>query len=327
MNDTTEIGRVAPVVGYGPTPRRGASDRKATPGVDWPAIVAVGVTLVLWASAFVAIRAVMPSLSPGAMAVGRLTVAFVVLSVIIGIRRPSLPRGNAMVQATAAGVLWFGLYNLALNAAERTVDAGTAALLVALAPILIAALAGFFLKEGFPPRLFIGCGLALAGTAVIATASGSTGGGGGLVGVSLCLAAAFLYAAGVTLQKPALRHADALAITWWGCGIGLLTCLPFVPTALAELPHAPSAAIAWIVFLGAFPTALAFTLWAFALRRMSAGRLGSTSYLVPPFAVLLGWLLLGEVPALLALGGGVVSIAGVAVARSHPRKPQPVVVA
>ena len=49
------------------------------------------------------------------------------------------------------GVLWLGVYNVALNAAERRVDAGTAAMLVNVGPILIAILAGTLLHgEGFP---------------------------------------------------------------------------------------------------------------------------------------------------------------------------------
>ena len=36
----------------------------------------------------------------------------------------------------------------------------------------------------------------------------------------------------------------------------------------------------WIVYLGVFPTAIGFVTWAFALNRTSAGRLGSTTYLV-----------------------------------------------
>ena len=55
-----------------------------------------------------------------------------------------------------------------------------------------------------------------------------------------------------------------------------------------------------MVYLGAVPTALAFSTWAYALRRMDAGRLGVTTYLVPPLVILLGWLLLDEVPPALA---------------------------
>jgi drug/metabolite transporter (DMT)-like permease len=74
--------------------------------------------------------------------------------------------------------------------------------------------------------------------------------------------------------------------------------------------------IAWLVYLGLFPTAIAFTTWAFALSRTSAGRLGATTYLVAPVVIVMGWLLLGEVPPPLAIAGGILCIAGVAVARS-----------
>ncbi|HEV7708144.1 MAG TPA: EamA family transporter, partial [Asanoa sp.] len=64
------------------------------------------------------------------------------------------------------------------------------------------------------------------------------------------------------------------------------------------------------------PTALAFTTWAYALARTGAGRLGATTYLVPPLVVLLAWGLLDEVPAALALGGGLLCLAGVAATRN-----------
>jgi drug/metabolite transporter (DMT)-like permease len=76
-----------------------------------------------------------------------------------------------------------------------------------------------------------------------------------------------------------------------------------------------------VVYLGAFPTAIGFTTWAYALARTSAGRLGATTYLVPPVAILLSWLLLGETPAGLALLGGLLCIGGVYVTRRAPRVP------
>ncbi len=72
------------------------------------------------------------------------------------------------------------------------------------------------------------------------------------------------------------------------------------------------------------PTALAFSTWAYALARTGAGRLGVTTYLVPPLVVLLGWLLLGEVPPAVAVGGGVICLAGVALARGRNRVRLPV---
>ena len=63
------------------------------------------------------------------------------------------------------------------------------------------------------------------------------------------------------------------------------------------------------------PTALGFAAWSFALRRTSAGRLGSLTYLAPVVAIVLGWALLSETPPGLALAGGALCLAGVALAR------------
>ena len=57
---------------------------------------------------------------------------------------------------------------------------------------------------------------------------------------------------------------------------------------------------------------------------MDAGTLGVTTYLVPPLVILLGWLLLDEVPPVLALVGGAVCLAGVGLSRRHTRVRPPV---
>ena len=70
-----------------------------------------------------------------------------------------------------------------------------------------------------------------------------------------------------------------------------------------------------MIYLGLFPTSIGFTFWAYALARTSGGRMGAMGYLVPPLTILMGWLILGDVPPLLALAGGLLCLAGVAVTR------------
>jgi drug/metabolite transporter (DMT)-like permease len=296
-------------------------DRPRAPAtIDWLALGAALLTVVLWASAFVGIRALADDLSPGPFALGRLAVAAVALSIIVAMRRPSLPRQRRdLVLIGISGVVWFGGYFVALNAGEQLVDAGTAAMLVNVGPILIAIFAGLFLAEGFPQRLVAGSAIAFTGTIVIGTAAGVDGESSAPIGVVLCLLAAVAYAIGVTVQKPALARVPALTVTWLACTVGFVVTLPFAPQLASELATAPGDAIAWVIYLGVFPTAIAFTTWAFALNRTSAGRLGSTTYLVPPVAVGLAWLMLGEVPPALALLGGAFCIGGVVVARSRGR--------
>ena len=286
--------------------------------VDRRALAAALVTVLLWASAFVGIRAASPDLSAGALALGRLLVGCVALGALLALRREGLPGRAAWPGIVVCGVLWFGVYNVALNEGETYVDAGTAAMLVNVGPILIAVLAGLVLREGFPLGLLTGCAIAFGGALVIGAAT-RTDDPTSTAGVLLCLLAAAAYAAAVIAQKPALVHASALQITFGSCLVGTIACLPFAPQLAGEVGAAGAGALAWTVYLGLFPTALAFTTWAYALGRTSAGRLGATTYLVPPIAVVLGWLMLGEQQPALALGGGALCLVGVVVARASKR--------
>jgi drug/metabolite transporter (DMT)-like permease len=87
------------------------------------------------------------------------------------VRREPLPRRRDLVAIAAFGVLFLGVYSVTLNAAERRVDAGTAAMLINAGPILIAILAGIFLKEGFPRWLFVGGAVAFSGCVLIGLAN------------------------------------------------------------------------------------------------------------------------------------------------------------
>lgn len=284
-----------------------------------PALAAL-LTVVLWASAFVGIRTAGEDFSAGSLALARLLIASAALGVFVLARHEPLPPRRDLPGLLLCGVLWFGIYNVALNAAEQHVDAGTAAMLVNVGPILIALLAGLMLGEGFPRPLLAGCGVAFAGAAVIGLATSDAGVDGGL-GALLCIAAAAAYAGGVVAQKPLLERTSALQVTWVACTIGAVACLPFAPTLAGELPGAQDSTIAWVLYLGVFPTAIAFTTWAYALARTTAGRMGSATYLVPPLTIVMAWVLLGEAPPVLALLGGALCVAGVAVTRRPARVP------
>ncbi|WP_243737787.1 DMT family transporter [Blastococcus xanthinilyticus] len=295
----------------------------AVPALGGRTLLAVVVTVLAWASAFVAIRAVGEDISPGALALGRLLVGTLVLGLLVARRGWVRPAARDWRLLAVCGVGWFAVYNVALNAAEQHLDAGTTAMLVNVGPILIAVFAGLWLGEGFPRWLVVGITVAFGGVLLIGAST--RGADADAVGVLLCLVAALTYAVGVVAQKPLLRRLPGLQVTAIACGIGALCCLPWAWALADELGRAPAASAAGLVYLGVVPTALAFSTWAYALSRMDAGRLGVTTYLVPPLVILLGWLLLGETPPALALAGGVVCLAGVAVSRRRVRTPTAVV--
>jgi len=286
----------------------------------WLPYAAVAVTLVFWSSAFVAIRHLQGVFSPGALSLGRLSVGAVALAGATfarsrgagsSVRWPGRAEWPGLV---GIGVLWFGVYNVALNEAERHVDAGTAAMLMQLSPLLIAVLAVLFLSERPTPLLWVGLALAFAGVGLIANST-TTHGHRDVVGVVLCLVAAAADSVSMVLQKPLVARLPAVEVTLIACVVGAVGCLPFAGQLASGLRASSLADTGWVLYLGVFPTAIAFTTWAFALSTMTASRLGVTTYLVPPLTVGLGWLFLSEVPPSLAYPGGVLCLVGVWLAR------------
>jgi drug/metabolite transporter (DMT)-like permease len=278
------------------------------------AVLAVGVTVLAWASAFVVIRAVGAHYEPGPLALGRLLVGTLALGVSVLVsRRWVAPSRGEWTLIAVSGVAWFAAYNVALGAAEQRVDAGTTAMLVNVGPILIALFAGLLLGEGFPRWLVIGALVSFAGAVLVgaATARGTSD----VWGAVLCLVAAVTYAVGVLAQKPAVRRLPALQVTFLSCAIGAVVSLPFAPGLVHDVAAAPISVTGWLVYLGVVPTALAFSTWAYALARMDAGRLGISTYAVPPITIGLGAALLGEVPPQLAVVGGVICLVGVGLSR------------
>ncbi len=293
----------------------------AAPRANGPLVLlAALVTVVLWASAFIGIRGAGPHYDPGALALLRMAVGTVALGAIAlrhGIR---LPARRQLPLVALWGVGWFCVYNLALNAAERTLDAGTAAMVVNLAPLMVVVFSGLFLREGFPRPLLIGAPIAFLGVVLIGMNS-QTSAGLDVTGLLLALLAAVMYAGCTLLQKHLLSAgADSTTLTWLGAVAGTVALLPWTGSLVGALQTAPLDATLWVVYLGIFPTAIAFTTWAYVLQRSTAGRTSATTYVVPAIAILMSWLILGEVPTPLMFLGGALCLLGVLVTRMRWRR-------
>lgn len=293
-------------------------DVSPAPTRTWLPLAAVATTLVLWASAFVGIRHLGESVPPGSLSLARLLVMVLALLVLMRGRIPRLPTRREWPLIVAGGASWFGVYNLALNESERRIDAATAALLVQIGPILVALLATFFLGERLTRWVVIGMAVGFGGVVLIGRAT-SSGGNGDLVGVLLAVVAAVTFAVGVLTQKKLLPTIRPLDLTFWYAVVGAAVCLPWSGELVGVVGDASVDTIGWIVYLGVFPSAIAFTTWAFALSHADAGKFAQSTFLVPFVTALMAWLLLDEVPPLLSFVGGALCIAGVLLARRTAR--------
>lgn len=267
-------------------------------------------TVLAWSSAFVVIRAVLPVFEPGELAFLRQLVAVPLLAVWMIGQKWIWPTVREWVLIAIFGLTWFSIYIVALNTAEQTIDAGTASFVVNIGPLLIAVGAFIFLGEKLSRNLIPGALIALAGVGLIAWGTSSSD-RVDLVGVLWALVATVTYAVGVLTQKPALKRLSSNQVTLLGAAIALIPLLWWAPEAITTVQSAPIDAIVGAVWLGAIPTALGFGLWGYALKRMPAGRLGVSTYVVPPLVIVESAILLGEWPHPIAIVGGLIALAGV----------------
>jgi len=285
--------------------------------------IALAAALFLWASAFAGIRAGLKGYSPAHLALLRFLVASFVLATYAARARFRRPRWLDVPRFVMTGAFGISLYNLLLNYGEAKVTAGVSSLLISSAPIWIALISSFALKERLTLWGWGGVFLSFAGVALIAAGEG---GGLRLSRHALLLAAAALSSAiYIVMQKQLLQTYNALEVTTYSIWMGTLFLLPFGGGLTRTIHAAPVGATLAIVYLGIFPAAIAFTAWAYALSHGPVNRISSFLYLVPVLAIGIAWAWLDEVPRLLSLLGGVVALAGVVIVNLWGKTSAPIV--
>jgi drug/metabolite transporter (DMT)-like permease len=281
--------------------------------------LAVAVTVVTWAAAFPAIRVGLNGFGPASLGFGRLVVAAAALGAVAVVIRPKVPPRPLWGRVILAGFLGQTLYQLLLMVGEHRVPAGTASILIAMAPLFSVVAASVLLHESARGQ-WPGMLLAVIG-AIIVGASLDLGGGTYILAVLAAAACQGLYH---VVVKPLSQAVGAFGATAWSVWAGALLSVPAAPWLLSDTTSAPANALVAVAFLGIVPSALGYVTWSFALARAPVAQTTSALYLVPVVALAVSWIWLGERPAVLAVLGGAVAISGVIVVR-RGGSPSPVV--
>lgn len=272
-------------------------------------LFALGITVLIWASAFAGIRAGLEAYSPGHLALLRFLVGSALLAGYAVAARMALPAARDLPAVLFGGFTGFTVYHVGLSYGEVTVESGSASLLIASVPVFTALLAVAFLGERLGTLGWIGTAVSFVGVALISL--GESGGLGLDPGAAPILLAAVAESVFFVFQKPYLKKYGSLRFTVYSIWGGTLFMLVFLPGLGDAVLDASLAATLSVVYLGVFPTVVAYIALAYAFARLPAANAVSFLYLVPALAFLVAWVWLGEVPTMLAVVGGGISLCGV----------------
>ncbi|WP_248283305.1 DMT family transporter [Cryobacterium arcticum] len=181
---------------------------------------------------------------------------------------------------------------------------------MAAAPLVSVRIAVVAFGERLSVLAMVGSAVAIAGLALVCLAR---------AGLSLSSSVWIVVAAMVVqgiyhpLTRPLLRRYSGLEVATYGMVFGTVMTLPAVPFGWDRMLDAPASAWLAGVYLGLLPSALGFVLWGYAVARLPVATPTSLLYFVPPVAVFIAWVWLGELPIAAELLGGVIVIAGVVV--------------
>lgn len=298
--------------GSPPAPKQAAAPIRPGPGPLAAGLVAVS----LWGLAPVATRAAVGYLAPLPLLVLRLTVASLVMlpwAVPVFRRLRTRSAGRLL----AAGILGLVGYNLPVTVGLRWLPASTAGLLLATEPVWVMLLGRVFLAERGGARVWLGSAIALGGVAVLAGPAALAGAGGyrGLLGAGLVLAGTLAFGGYTIVLRPLSQAHGAIPATAASTVIGTLPYLAFAGTLSAPgLAHLDPAVWGELAFLALGSTTAGLLLWNLAVLSGGTTRVSLLLYLEPVVSVLGAAAFLGEHMQPVTIAGGLLILAGVAVA-------------
>lgn len=281
--------------------------------LDKRGFLALAFTLLVWSSAFAAIRLCMLSgaYSPGHLALLRFLVASCTMLIYCALFKARLPEKRDIPTFILLGFLGVAVYHTALNYGQVTVGAGAASFLISTAPVFTALLATFILKERLKLWGWLGIGLSMMGIFIIAL--GKTDHLEFDPNALLIVLSAFVASIHMIINKGILKRYSALESTTYSILCGTVFLLIFSPGLWHAVQHAPLNVTLAAIYIGVFPAALAYVSWAFVLSNLPASQTASYLYISPGLAILIAWGWLGEKPTVPTLLGGVLALLGVIV--------------
>lgn len=277
----------------------------------WVMLLAVAA---LWACSFPMTTIAVAGLPPVAVAFGRAGIAAVLLAAYAALSGQPFPRDmRTWAALTLMGTLNNAIPFVLIAWGQLEVSAGLASILVATSPFFTAVLAHFVTDdERLRPGKVIGCAIGVAGLIILIGPDALSGGEDWLLATAAILAASVSYACAGVFGKRLRRLPATIAATGMLAG-GSIVLVPALVLSVDWQRAVPGASLAAVAGLAVLGTTLAYVLYFRILNLAGATNLLVVTILVPPGAIAIGAVALGEPVSFRSIAGFIVIVCGLIV--------------
>lgn len=270
---------------------------------EWALLVVPGL---IWGASFLFIAEGLEALAPDGVTFLRFVFGFLTLALVPRARAPV--QGSDRVSILWLGVVWLAFPMSMFPHAEQSVSSALTGMLNGALPLFATGIASVMARKA-PSRTAMAGLLVGLGGAVLMAITGLGGGKNSAKGVLLITAALFSYGWAINLARPLQQRNGALPVVWRALGVALVLTAPLGIPAVMAARWSVRPLLA-VLALGILGTAVANVVMAIAAGRLGAARSSATSFLIPAVAFGLGVTVRGEQVPLIAVGGGLLCLAG-----------------
>jgi len=274
----------------------------------------------IWGSAFFAIKVGLNDFSPTSVASLRLIIASIFLLFLFYIQKKDIIFTKEVIfLLITIGIIGNFIPFYLISWAEQFIPSSTAGMLMAIGPIITLVMSHFLTKnEKFSLMKFISIIIGLIGVFFIFNINSLNNilnnSSIDILAKLLVILAAFGYMLSNIIAYEKLNDIDSFSITTFATTFGAIFSLPFFVYDLSindfNYDFEINSVYA-IIYLGIFPTAIAFQFRYYITKTSGPVFLSYVAYLIPVFAVIWGYILLSEKIGLQSLIGIFLILLGV----------------
>lgn len=278
----------------------------------------------IWGSTWIMIKIGLRGAPPMTAVAVRFIIAAAVVCGIITVRRRKIPRTRRfLLLSLFLGVFHFAVPYVLVYWGEQHISSGLTAVLYSTMPICVALLARLFIGDSLTLPKIAGIAVGFAGVWVIFSGSVSFGGDLAAAGMIAILASVLCASLSTVVVKKYASSYDPFVVLVLPFAVGG-SLVGAVAAVVEGTNPIGFDAVTWftIVYLAVLGSVVAFSFYFWIIKRIDVTVLSYQTFIIPVFAVLIGWIFLRETVTIRIVAGAALILVGIALATLRRRKPR-----